>query len=49
MSSLKDFFKFSLAPKNLYLQLSARNKFRRAEKKGEVELRLLPFWLIHKS
>lgn len=43
MSSLKDIIKFSIAPKNIYLHFSAKNKYKRAQKKGEVELKLLPY------
>ena len=43
MSSLKEFLKFSVVPKKLYLHFSAHHKLKRSEKKGEVELRLLPY------
>ena len=44
MSSLKDFLKFRLLPKKLYLSVSAINKKRRTLHKrwGETELELLP-------
>lgn len=44
MKAVKNFFKFRLLPKSLYLALSARNKKRRTLRKkwGETELVLLP-------
>ena len=42
MNKLKEFLKFRILPKKLYLRLSAANKSRRAVKKGETELWLLP-------
>ena len=48
MKSVKDILKFSLLPKKAYLSYSAHNKYRRADKKGEAELRLLPF-LVDKN
>ena len=43
MSTIKDIIKFKIAPKKLYQYFSSKNKYNRAYKKGEVELRLLPF------
>ncbi len=45
MRAIKNFLKFNLFPKKLYLSLSAHNKKRRTLNKrwGETELELLPF------
>lgn len=43
MLSLTDFIKYKLAPPKLYLAYSATRKYKRARKKGELELHLLPF------
>jgi len=42
MNKCKEFFKFHFLPKRLYLRYSAWNKYRKAEKTQETELRLLP-------
>ena len=42
MNKGKEFFKFHFLPKRLYLRYSAWNKYRKAEKTQETELRLLP-------
>ena len=42
VNRLKELLKFRILPKKLYLRLSAANKSRRAVKKGETELWLLP-------
>jgi len=43
MVRLKDYLKHHLLPKRLYLAISAQRKYKRAEKKHEQELYLLPF------
>lgn len=42
MNKCKEFFKFHFLPKRLYLRYSAWNKYRKADKTQETELRLLP-------
>lgn len=41
MNKIKEILKFKVLPKKLYLKFSARNKYRRADKSQEPELRLL--------
>ncbi|MGK0297222.1 MAG: FkbM family methyltransferase [Gammaproteobacteria bacterium] len=48
MNKIKEFLKFKLLPKKLYLKFSAHNKLRRVKKKKETELLLLPY-LIDKN
>jgi FkbM family methyltransferase len=42
MTKFKEFLKFHLLPKKIYLGLSAQNKYRRAERSQETELKILP-------
>ncbi len=42
MTRFKEFLKFHVLPKKIYLQLSAQNKYRRADKSQETELEILP-------
>ena len=48
MNKIKELLKFNLLPKKLYLKYSAQNKLRRAQKKKETELWLLPY-LVDKN
>jgi len=48
MNKIKELLKFNILPKKLYLKYSAQNKLRRAQKKKETELWLLPY-LIDKN
>ncbi len=43
MRKIKNVLKFKLLPKRTYLAISANKKYKRAVKKGEIELHLLPF------
>lgn len=43
MQRFSEILKYQLAPKKLYLSMSASRKFHRARRKGELEIELLPF------